>query len=691
LRSKDAGEGQTVEAMGTSNWHENEVSGAILGGASTDHDADAADGLKIAFGWPPVATAVAVRLESDNHMTTSTAAPLVNLLGFIIGVVLYVMLLWMVLTYRSGPNRLALMTGLLGLTWNVGAFTGYGPFNLGFEQPSPLVLAVAYGALIFLPAVVVHSALNTIETIGRGKNRAMIAAAYALSGIATAINFYSVISSNVVASQLALRGVTFGFGTLILGLLIVTQGQRGRGRLLWVVAMSVFAVSALHLSNHEGVDPWWLQLAGHHASLPLAFVILYQDFRFALADIFLKRALAFILLAGLVFAVFVGGVTPLLSNGGLDPRSIALLLGMWVSTALVYPFLSRNAAWFVDKIVLKRTDYTELRTTLSKAIDRCPTPDAILEAATTILAPALSAESIRWQESNATSPSLSVQPDRRSARVFVPTTEVPHYVLSISDLSEGRRLLSDDIAMLERAALLIARGIDAIRSAQERYLHDIHEQEMQKLAAEAELRALRAQVNPHFLFNALTTIGYLIQTSPQRALGTLMRLSGLLRGVLKAGEEFVTIGEELDLIEAYLDIERARFEDRLRVYIDVPWELRQLRIPALLIQPLVENAIKHGISECLAGGEVRVSARLQDDSLFITVTDTGLGSTDSVIQRRKAQGVGLTNVEQRLLRYGSGPNPLVIQSAPGVGTTVEVHVRLRSKESRTAVISARSS
>src|SRR6267142_6792214 len=95
-----------------------------------------------------------------------------------------------------------------------------------------------------------------------------------------------------------------------------------------------------------------------------------------------------------------------------------------------------------------------------------------------------------------------------------------------------------------------------------------------------------------------------------------MRLSGLLRGVLKAGEEFVTIGEELDLVEAYLDIERARFEDRLRVRIDIPWELRRVRIPALVIQPLVENAIKHGISECLNGGEVRISVRVlqTDDS-----------------------------------------------------------------------------
>ena len=210
---------------------------------------------------------------------------------------------------------------------------------------------------------------------------------------------------------------------------------------------------------------------------------------------------------------------------------------------------------------------------------------------------------------------------------------------------------------------------------------------MRKLAAEAELRALRAQVNPHFLFNALTTIGYLIQTAPERALGTLMRLSGLLRSVLRSGEEFVTIGEELDLIEAYLDIERARFEDRLRVLIDVPWELRRIRIPALVIQPLVENAIKHGISESLAGGEVRISARPQQtgssegvQSLLISISDTGPGATNAVLERRKARGLGLSNVEERLQRYGSGPAPVTIKSTPGIGTTVEIRIPLQPGE-----------
>jgi two-component system, LytTR family, sensor kinase len=493
------------------------------------------------------------------------------------------------------------------------------------------------------------------------------------------MHFNSAVTSGTAPSQIALRGVTVGFAGLILVLLVATRGQENRGSILWVVAMSVFAVSALHLSYHQGNDPWWLQLVGHHASLPLALLILYQDFRFALADIFLKRALAFILLAGLTFGVFTFGVSPLLQSKPFDERSTVLLLAMWVATALTYPVLHRSAAWFVDKVVLDRVDYNELGTKLAREIDLCESPQAALDETTRILAPSISAGSIKWLESNTPDPKLWVQPDRRSARVTIPTSEDPHYVLNIRDLAGGRRLLSDDIAMLEHAALLVARRIDAVRSIEERYRHDVREQEMRKLAAEAELRALRAQVNPHFLFNALTTVGYLIQTAPERALGTLLRLSGLLRSVLRSSDEFVTIGEELDLIEAYLDIERARFEDRLRVQIEVPSELREIRIPALVIQPLVENAIKHGISERVAGGEVRISVRLEDNVAVITVLDTGIGVTKAVLARQRTRGLGLSNVEQRLRHYGAS-NPLIVQSTPGGGTTVEIRVLLQAED-----------
>jgi two-component system, LytTR family, sensor kinase len=238
---------------------------------------------------------------------------------------------------------------------------------------------------------------------------------------------------------------------------------------------------------------------------------------------------------------------------------------------------------------------------------------------------------------------------------------------------------------------MVARRIDAVRVIHERCLRDLHEQEMRKLATEAELRALRAQINPHFLFNALTTIGYLIQTAPDRALETLMRLTQLLRGVLRRSEgEFATLGQEIELIESYLDIERARFEDRLRVMIDVPASLRQIRVPALLIQPLVENAIKHGVAPCRAGGEVVILARLargdgdqtfatadSEQTLQIWVRDTGVGASERELARGRARGIGLRNVEQRIKRHYSDAATFDIRSASGVGTTVELSLPVR--------------
>jgi signal transduction histidine kinase len=281
----------------------------------------------------------------------------------------------------------------------------------------------------------------------------------------------------------------------------------------------------------------------------------------------------------------------------------------------------------------------------------------------------------------------------KGAFVFVPTAEPPYYRFEIGILAGGRRLLSDDIAMVQAVAVMVARRIDALRVTHERCEQDLREQQINKLATEAQLRALRAQINPHFLFNALTTIGYLVQTAPDRALETLMKLTSLLRSVLRTDGEFVTLEQEIQLIASYLDIEKARFEERLRVSIDVPEELLSLRVPSLLVQPLVENAIKHGITPSRFGGEVQIRARIQravtdlsrtGDVLDITVSDSGIGASEIELARGRRRGVGLSNIEERLRYYGPSAS-LRITSTVGQGTVVELKLPLPEVTAEAAV------
>jgi two-component system, LytTR family, sensor kinase len=654
-------------------------------------------------------------------MTAAAAAALLNLLGYITGLSLYTMLLVMLL---KGPrtttpigteagadsdktDRLPLLTALLGLAWNLGALLDLGLHNFGEWRSSALLGAAAFTALGFMPAVVVHSVLRSGDSWRRPMTMRMLIAAYSFSAAASALHFHQALMLQSTPSHWGLHILTAGFSALIIASLAMTRGRPGWGGAGWVVALAVFAVSALHLSHHEGREyPWWMELAGHHASLPLALVILYQDYRFALADIFLKRALSLVLLVGLAFGLYLNVAAPMLDRRNDHPVAVGLLLGLWILTALVYPWLQSGVAWFVDVVVLRRTNYEAMRAEIAQRIALLEAPEQVLDETCARLADALTAREVTWTATNdlngreCESPSAPLlpqlllpsnqsrgsrrlkEPSADATTILAPTAEPPQYRLTIGEMAGGRRLMSDDVAFLEDVAVMVARRIDAARVIHERCARDLREQETTKLATEAELRALRAQVNPHFLFNSLTTIGYLIQTAPERAFETLMRLTSLLRGVLRRSEgEFATLGEEIELIESYLDIERARFEDRLRVTIKAPSETRSHRIPTLLIQPLVENAIKHGVSPSRTGGEVVISARIAagngtvatgGETLRITVRDTGLGANEQSLIAGRARGVGLSNVERRLKAHYGDQASFSIRSDPGEGTTVEL-------------------
>ena len=254
-------------------------------------------------------------------MTPHSSAILVNLIGFLTGSVLYGMLLVMAFqTLHASRSRAAnvedqrvpasfllFLTAFLGLLWNVGSLSAYGLTNLGIFDASPWLPVLTFSALGFLPAVMVHSVVKTSDSLlGQQSKRWTIVTAYMLSALACAMHFSDALTSARAPSHSALRMLTFGFIFLSLVLLLSTRGQAGRQRTFWISALAIFAVSALHLSYHDGgYSPWWTELLGHHASLPLVLAILYQDYRFALADIFLKRALLLIALVMLASVLFI--------------------------------------------------------------------------------------------------------------------------------------------------------------------------------------------------------------------------------------------------------------------------------------------------------------------------------------------------------------------------------------------------
>lgn len=599
-------------------------------------------------------------------MLASNAADLLNIVGFATGTALYAMLLVLVLRRRphgqSGRRDwLPLATALLGLVWNLGELAAYGLPRLGLLSDSIPLSAVSFPALGFLAAVVVHSVARDL-----GGGRSVVRLAYAMAGLAAVLHGATMVTGSTTTSTLAFQLLTACFTLLIVPLGLLTRAQAHARRALWVLALVLFAVSATHLGSfHTQQDSWWMQLLGHHAAIPLAFAILYQNYRFALGDLFLKRALTLLTVVTLTLVGF--SAASRLPDGA---AAQGVMLGLWVGTALLTPWLRQQVTVFVDRVLLGRVDYAVLRTTLAREVADQASVAGVMDAVAGALTLALNARRVSWTES-------ADDHRRADTDMIVPTTDPPVIAIQLGELTGGRRLLSDDIALVEAVVGIAARRIDAIRLTLERYEVQLREEEMQKLAAEAELRALRAQINPHFLFNALTTIGYLIETAPPRALRTLLRLTGLLRGVLRPEGEFTTLGRELELVEHYLDIEHERFEERLRVSIDVPAELRTVPLPALVLQPLVENAIKHGVAPSVQGGEVTITARRLEASpsmLVLTVRNTGkpLGRDIS----RGEGHLGLANVERRLAGHYGTQATLTLTADATQATVAEIRLPL---------------
>ncbi len=197
-------------------------------------------------------------------------------------------------------------------------------------------------------------------------------------------------------------------------------------------------------------------------------------------------------------------------------------------------------------------------------------------------------------------------------------------------------------------------------------------------SAEAEVRVLRAQISPHFVYNSLTAIASFVRTDPDRARDLLLDFADFTRYSFRSHGRFTTLAEELHSIEQYLLLEQARFGDRLKVALRVDPEVVGVRIPFLCIQPLVENAVRHGFESTDRPGTITITARDRGADCLISVEDDGAG-IDPAVVRRSLSGepgdhVGLANVDERLRSTFGDDRGLVVETAPGAGTRITMRI-----------------
>jgi two-component system LytT family sensor kinase len=221
-------------------------------------------------------------------------------------------------------------------------------------------------------------------------------------------------------------------------------------------------------------------------------------------------------------------------------------------------------------------------------------------------------------------------------------------------------------------------------------------EEQERLLLNARMEALQNQINPHFLFNTLNSVSSLVRFDPDTARGMIIKLANILRRLLSSSEAFVPLRDEMEFIDDYLNIEVVRFgQDKLRVVKELDPASLEMMVPSMLLQPLVENSIKHGLSSKIEGGSIYLRSRLTDSHLVVEVEDDGVGMGAANLLEKPTglggTGIGMANVAERLkVLYGEAAR-MTIDSHEGKGTLVRLRLPVLQGESVSPVYEERSS
>lgn len=620
------------------------------------------------------------------HAVLGHGSAFLNMAGHCAGALVFGIFLFLLARDRAGSrlrgSGLTFTAAGLAFAWNLGALWLIA-MPAGRPGVSSVVELLSFSSLSLLAPVLLHLWLN---------HRCPLAVAGYLTGaVAVALHAAEIVLHRPQFHLYALSLMAVGLGgvTLVSAVHLVRSRNSDRQglvqRLLGAALLFIFIGTYVHMGLDQGAHTWSHELILHHASVPLALLIILRNHRFVLLDALIRfcaNAVLAVLFALAGLKLIESFAVPADVTGqGLLAVAVCLLL-------LLFALARERLQKLLTRIVFRRGDAAATARQLRSKAAELKEESAYLCWALDHIAAFVRSDRVRdinpelaggLRSSNLTAPALPADLpklrkslDELSAEVIVPLrfSSSEAVFLLLGRRRGGQPYLSEDLKHLGQFGSIVADQVLAFREA-----------ELRRLADNAELRALQAQINPHFLFNALNTLYGLVPRQAAEARQMVLSLADVFRYFLRNEDTTIPLEEELRIVEAYLQIESLRLGDRLRKEIHVDPEVLRIPIPILSIQPLVENAVKHGIAPKPSGGSVRLEARLCPQGLHILVEDTGAGFAADGLESNAGAGVGLQNVARRLkltygpdaeLRIGSGPDGTSVSFTVPAGQAVEV-------------------
>lgn len=619
-----------------------------------------------------------------------------QLVGNGLGATLALLLAALVWKYPGDERRARVLFALCAAVWTLGGLTWFGLLAAGVDVNSALLSWVGFftfSAVAVWPVSV--SLLWDTNTSFTARER--IAATWLVRfAVVTAV--LSIAGCLVVALQggdvreLVILTAYNAAAILIAAAVLVYRHLTSMTERIAVVLIPLGPVLTLVLYNVSAaglVQGQWAAITQVLAKQSIILTILGGLFylgRFRGVDRFAKMGLRITLawvLASTATWVISGQLAQLsMGSGASTAGSLAVVSAVIVLSILVFVLLGRASDHWVDRRVFGRTDPSAALAGFREQLSREDDAASVLIAAERFLDVTLQVKA-HVEPRAAEAPVVVAAPAKycdwhSRAESFPIAVGDAEPLALLLEPSERRLLVTAEVDVVRQTAHLVGRRLEALERERDRLERSRREASLVHQLVEAELRALRAQINPHFLFNSLNTIASLAHDDPAMAERMTVRLARIFRHVLtQTDRPFSSLKEEMDFVRAYLDIEQIRFGERLKIVIRVADSIVDHQVPSLILQPLVENAIKHGLSPKIGECRLTVVGAQEGEDIVLSVEDDGVGSRGaSAAGHAESTGIGLRNVRERLRTLYGERGRLSFESRARQGSRAAVYVPL---------------